>query len=189
MSFFGSPPAMKCTWSAAGGTLWVSTWLPAISACAISWPPYVRPGFLVGCDPRKVSSSTRSRFRIVRNCSKSLANGALLRVVLPDPVHMNLIVGAAQKRIDGCLCPGLPAAPSPGGGVFDGPPKRSERLFTQVHHRQVDICGDPAVSGQPRQHALDEKVCRSDFSVIERPVGRCRVAIERRQRDLSVAKQ
>ena len=32
--------------------------LPATNDCAIIWPPNVRIGFLLGCEPTNVSSST-----------------------------------------------------------------------------------------------------------------------------------
>ena len=65
---------------------------------------------------------------------------------------------------------------------------RSEGLFAQLHDREVDVRRDLAFSGQPRQHVLDEKLCRRDLSGIKGTVGRCRVAVERCQRDLRLPK-
>lgn len=52
--------------------------------------------------------------------------------------------------------------------------ERSECLLAHLHDRQVDACGNPALSTEPRQHVLDEKLCHSDLSGIERALGRCR---------------
>ena len=51
---------MKCTDSVLGGRSCFSVRLAATKACAIIWPPNVRIGFLLGCEPVNVSSSTRS---------------------------------------------------------------------------------------------------------------------------------
>ena len=45
-----------------------------------------------------------------------------------------------------------------------------ERLFAQLHDREIDIRRDLAFCGQPRQHVLDEKVCRRGFPGVRRTV-------------------
>ena len=45
--------------------------LPATNACAIIWPPNVRTGLRLGCEPTNVSSSTRFRSSIASSSSKS----------------------------------------------------------------------------------------------------------------------
>ena len=56
-SFSGSPPAMKCAEIVLGGSFSDTVRLPATNDCAIIWPPNVRTGFLLGCEPTKVSSA------------------------------------------------------------------------------------------------------------------------------------
>src|ERR1700731_1524096 len=98
MSLAVSPPLTKCTDSALGGRpSRTSVRLLATNDCAMSWPPKVRIGFLLGWDPVNRSSEMRFRSSTASSSSKSLPAGTgprspcRLDVVLPDPVHMDQV--------------------------------------------------------------------------------------------------
>src|ERR1700733_14635516 len=104
MSLAVSPPLTKCTERALGGRLSrIRVRLLATNDCAMSCPPKVRIGFLLGWDPRKRSSSTRLRSSAAsswpksvfgpRSDSKPAGTGSpcALEVVLPDPVHVDQV--------------------------------------------------------------------------------------------------
>src|SRR5262245_60325640 len=119
-SFSGSPPAMKCAEMLLGGSSSDTVRLPATNDCASIWPPNVRTGFLLGCEPTKVSSAICLRSSIPSSSSKSAVDtqtppdpivglqlssdspqrGARrlivvrLDVFLPDPMHVDQIRGA-----------------------------------------------------------------------------------------------
>ena len=106
MSLVISPPLMKCAESALGGVRRGQGAALAINDCAMSWPPNVRIGFLLGWDPMNRSSSTRLRSRTASSSSKSaIGHSALgqarrraaqallhaLQVILPDPVDVDQV--------------------------------------------------------------------------------------------------
>src|ERR1700751_2603305 len=107
MSLVISPPLTKCTDRALGGrSSRTSVRLLATNDCAMSWPPKVRIGFLLGCDPMNNSSATRLRASVASSSSKSAfgsqpaGTGApcALEVVLPDPVHVDQVGRAYCAR-------------------------------------------------------------------------------------------
>ncbi|CNI01590.1 Uncharacterised protein [Mycobacterium tuberculosis] len=71
MSLVMSPPLTKCTENALGGRSWLSVRLLATNDCAMSWPPNVRIGFLVGWEPMNRSSAIRLRSSTPISSSKS----------------------------------------------------------------------------------------------------------------------
>src|SRR5882757_2643947 len=100
MSLAMSPPLMKCTERALGGRLSrIRVRLLATNDCAMSCPPKVRIGFLLGWDPTNRSSPTRLRSSTASNSSKSVFGSWPagtgppygLEVVLPDPVHVDQV--------------------------------------------------------------------------------------------------
>ena len=62
---------MKCAEIVLGGSFSDTVRLPATKACAIIWPPNVRTGFLLGCEPTNVSSAIRLRSSTASSSSKS----------------------------------------------------------------------------------------------------------------------
>src|ERR1700727_695827 len=108
MSLAVSPPLTKCTERALGGRLSrIRGRLLAAKDCAMSCPPKVRIGFLLGWDPRNRSSSMRLRSSAASNSSKSdvqsvfgsrsdskpagTGSPCALEVVLADPVHVDQV--------------------------------------------------------------------------------------------------
>src|SRR6201992_2530645 len=176
MSLAVSPPLMKCTESAPGGrSSRSSVRLLATNDCAMSWPPNVRIGFLLGCDPMNSSSDTRLRSSTANSSSKSdsifsalfvgssgafgsLPDGtgsplcltSSLNVILPDAVHMDEVGRAycARRRArddDHQVTP--PIAAQPEQRLVD----LTDHAVGGGHHRDDESLGAPG-HGQLAAH-------------------------------------
>src|SRR5882757_4451374 len=132
---------MKCIDSALGGRSCRNVRLAATNACAIIWPPNVRGGFLLGCPPVNVSSSTRWRSSTANNSLRSAFDalrasgsspadtGALLVVVLADPVHVD--------QVGRAYCAGR--------GACDDDHQVTPLVAAELQQRHVDLTDHPVV--------------------------------------------